>query len=580
MKKYTTMKTRSKPYLLLFFVLFLVHNKVASQSIYTNQIGYTPTSVKKIFVSGDVDIKTFKIINVTTGKVIFSGELSDVNKWSHSGTSVRSADFTGLQEKGKYELLIGKSSRKVNIDANIYEPLGVASLKSYYYARASSPLTEKFAGIYARPAGHPDDQVIIHASAASSERAEGSTIASPGGWYDAGDYNKYIVNSGITVYTLLQLYELFPAYCNDLSLNIPESTNQIPDILDETLVNLRWMLTMQDPNDGGVYHKLTSKKFCGMVNPDEDKLERYVVAKTTAATLDFAAVAAKSSRIFAKFEKELPGLADSCLVAAKDAWKWTQKHPDILYVQPKDIATGAYGDQNIEDEKYWAANELFLTTGDKKYLKDINRKMNITAPHWSKVDALGDFSWLVRKVNGDIKLHADEVKMVKEKLLRSADKYYDIYKNSAFKVSIDSFAWGSNSDLANQGVLLIHAYKVSGKLKYLEAAEACLNYILGANPLDMCFITGFGMNSPMHIHDRRCSADGIEEPIPGLLVGGPTTQARNDCGEDKYTSTYPAMSYLDMECSYATNEIAINWNAPLAFLVNSIHIIKNENKNL
>ena len=123
---------------------------------------------------------------------------------------------------------------------------------------------------------------------------------------------------------------------------------------------------------------------------------------------------------------------------------------------------------------------------------------------------------------------------------------------------------------------MIHAFVVSNESKYFEAAEACLNYILGANPLDKSFVTGFGINSPMHVHDRRCSADSIEKPIPGLLVGGPTTQARGDCGEENYKSKFPALSYLDMECSYATNEIAINWNAPLAFLVNSIDAINSQ----
>jgi endoglucanase len=141
---------------------------------------------------------------------------------------------------------------------------------------------------------------------------------------------------------------------------------------------------------------------------------------------------------------------------------------------------------------------------------------------------------------------------------------------------MNSFSWGSNSDLANQGLLLIHAYKITGEKKYLKVAEDCLHYLLGSNPLNMCFVTGFGDNSPKHIHDRRSTADNIDAPIPGLLVGGPTKAAREDCGEDKYKSSFPALSYLDMECSYSTNEIAINWNAPLAFLINAINVINKE----
>lgn len=561
-------------------MLFLINSHIVAQSVFINQMGYTPGSEKRAFVSGDLEAKTFKIINNTTKEVVYKGNLSDAKAWPYSGTSVRIADFTELQIKGTYSLEIGNESKEIVIDKDINKALGKASLRTYYLARASVPLTKAYAGIYARPMGHPDDQVKIHASAASDKRPEGTIITSPGGWYDAGDYNKYIVNSGITVQTLFQLYELFPAYFENLKLDIPESKSQMPDILDEILVNLRWMLTMQDPNDGGVYHKLTSKSFCGMVMPDEDKLDRYVVVKTTAATLDFAAVTAKAYRILSKFEQQLPGLADTCLTASKNAWQWAQKNPDILYVQPEDISTGAYDDNFIEDEKYWAANELYLSTGEKSYLKGISFKKDNSYLHWSSVGSLADFSWLGSKLNGVLNSDSDKLKVVKEQLLKSADKYYKNYNESAFKVSIDSFAWGSNSDLANQGVLLIHAYLISGETKYFKAAEAALHYILGANPLDQSFVTGFGTNSPMHIHDRRCSADGIDAPIPGLLVGGPTKQARADCGEDQYKSTYPAMSYLDMECSYATNEVAINWNAPLAFLVHALEAIKNENNNL
>jgi len=161
-------------------------------------------------------------------------------------------------------------------------------------------ITADFGGKWTRPAGHPDTAVLVHSSAASALRPEGFKISSPGGWYDAGDYNKYVVNSGISTYTLLLFYQLYPAYCKNYKDNIPESINNISDVMNELLYNLRWMLTMQDPNDGGVYHKLTNKKFCDFIMPDKAKDPRYVVSKSTAASLDFAATMAMASRVFAK----------------------------------------------------------------------------------------------------------------------------------------------------------------------------------------------------------------------------------------------------------------------------------------
>jgi endoglucanase len=562
------MKNRNLQICSLSIVLLLLFSvsTIQAQTILTNQVGFKPNSEKRAFIS-DSEVKTFKIINTSTNEVVYKGEISTPKYWEYSVTKVGIADFSNLNKPGKYSIVVGNSSKAMTIDNTVYDSLGTKSLEAFYLMRASETITEKYAGIYARPLGHPDNIVLIHSSAATEKRPEGFKISSP------GDYNKYIVNSGITVHTLLQLYELFPEYCNTLKLKIPENTNQVPDLLDEIYVNLSWMLTMQDPNDGGVYHKLTSKYFCGMVMPQDDKLDRYVVMKSTAATLDFAAVMAKASRIFSKYEKQYPNLANSCLTASKNAWNWAQKNPNVLYIQPKDISTGEYGDKNIADEKYWAAIELYLSTKNEEYLNNLPIDLKIATPTWSQVEALGAFS-LVSSTDKitDSKIK-DKIESIKQNVLKTANQLYQTHEASAFKISMNSFSWGSNSDLANQGILLIHAYKISGDKKYLKAAEDCIHYILGSNPLNMCFVTGFGDNSPKHIHHRPSSADKIDAPFPGLLVGGPTTAARSDCGEDKYKSSFPALSYLDMECSYSTNEIAINWNAPLAFLVNAINAI-------
>jgi endoglucanase len=559
---------------LIAFSLFFAPSKTEAQIILLDQIGYNTNAEKRAYITSDSLVKTFKISNAETNKIVLNGTISKPKYWEYSGTNVGIADFSSIRKPGTYKISVGNVTKTARIGTRMYDSLGTKSLETYYLARASVAIAEKYAGVYARPLGHPDDTVLIHASAATEERPEGFKISSPGGWYDAGDYNKYMVNSGITVYTLLQLYELFPDYCKKLKLNIPENTNQVPDILDEVMVNLRWMLSMQDPNDGGVYHKLTSKQFCGMIMPQEDTSARYVVMKTTAASLDFAAVMAKSYRIFSNYEKEYPNLANTFLEASKKAWNWAQTNPNVLYVQPKDIVTGQYDDNQLVDEKFWAAIELYLSTKNNDYLTRLPATLKITTPKWSEVESLAAFS-LVSSTDKitDSKIN-ETIGLIKQNLINTADQLYQTSRESAFTIPMETFAWGSNSDLANQGMLLIHGYKITGEKKYLNAAEDCLHYLLGSNPLNSCFVTSFGDQSPKHIHDRRSSADTIEAPIPGLLVGGPTKAARTDCGEDHYNSSFPALSYLDMECSYATNEIAINWNASFAFLVNAINALK------
>ena len=100
-----------------------------------------------------------------------------------------------------------------------------------------------------------------------------------------------------------------------------------------------------------------------------------------------------------------------------------------------------------------------------------------------------------------------------------------------------------------------------------EAAKANLDYLLGRNPLEYCFVTGYGSKSPMNPHHRPSIADGIVAPVPGMLVGGPNKSPSDNCD---YLYSVPALSYTDQTCSYSTNEIAINWNAPFAFILGAI----------
>ncbi len=253
-----------------------------------NQLGYHADAPKIALIRSDAE--GFDVIEAVTGKKVLSGATGAPEYWSFSGDTVRVADFTELTTPGTYRIRTTGSelfSGEFRVGEDVYTDIVKASVKSFYYNRSGFEITPEFGSKWARPAGHPDTAVIIHKSAASASRPEGTVISSPGGWYDAGDYNKYIVNSSITNYTLLLFYQLYPDYCRSLTLNIPESGNDLPDLVDELLYNLRWMLTMQDPADGGVYHKLTNKDFGGFEMPDKAVTPRYVVQKSTQAALGF-----------------------------------------------------------------------------------------------------------------------------------------------------------------------------------------------------------------------------------------------------------------------------------------------------
>jgi endoglucanase len=570
--------------LYIFLIACLTNQLQAQQSdehIRLNQSGFYPNGPKIAVVINDSIDYNFYVVNVNKQDTVYTGKLSNVYHSKNSSLTTRIADFSAFTKTGNYMVVAGnKQSYPFSIQKNVLHQAALASLKGFYYQRMSMPLEEKVAGKWARAEGHPDTVVYIHSSAATTQRPEGTTIASPGGWYDAGDYNKYIVNSGITVATLLSAYEDFSGYFYNLKTNIPESNDKVPDILNEALYNIRWMLTMQDPNDGGVYHKCTNAKFDAMIMPDKATEKRYVVQKSTAATLDLAAVCAQASRVFSKYKKQLPGLSDSCLNAALKAWQWAEKNPDVLYRQNEmnkqfqpAVTTGAYGDNKVDDEFFWAACELYATTANENYRQVIDSldQHKLPLPTWSDVYALGVYTLL----RSHTAKRLANVEGMSKLVIAFADSISNNINTSAFETVIGGnkrdFNWGSNSNAANQSIVLINAYLITQNKKYLNAALTNLDYILGRNATGYCFVTGTGTKSTMHPHHRQSVSDGIDAPVPGLLAGGPNPGRQDGCA---YPFTEPETAYVDVDCSYASNEIAINWNAPLVYIANAMEALQ------
>ena len=557
-----------------------------------NQLGYYTKGPKIAVLTSDYisdnDTKTRLKFFVLTGKdTAFKGQLSYIQQSTNSPIKTRIADFSPLTQNGTFIIYIPDigSSYSFEIKKEVHRASAVAGLKGFYYTRVSMPLSEQFAGKWKRPAGHPDTQVLVHASAATPTRPTATVISSPGGWYDAGDYNKYIVNSGITMGTLLSAYEDFPAYFKISKTNIPESNNAVPDILDEILYNLRWMQTMQDPNDGGVYHKCTNANFDGMVMPGATKLPRYVVQKTTAAALDFAAVMAQSSRILKAFENDFKGLSDSLLKSATAAWLWAVKNPAVVYDQEENnkkfepkITTGAYGDKMLYDEWLWAAAELFATTGTKTYFDSVTRRLpTVTSlPSWNNVGTLAVYT-LIRQKNSLPSFSHHLIPALHKRVIAFADSLIGNVSTNAFYTVMGGaktdFIWGSSAVAANQGIALVNAYLITKDKKYVDHALGNLDYLLGRNATGYCFLTGLGSKRVMRPHHRPSIADGIDEPVPGLLSGGPNPGKQDKC---HYEYSDPERAFSDTDCSFASNEIAINWNAPFVYLANALEALQKQ----
>jgi len=546
-----------------------------------NQVGYFKDRNKYISINSDTDFSGVAYtIEDSSNNVVMSGNNPPTSFWGDANQYVSVIDITPINTSDTYTVTTVDDQISFTVSDTPYDNLVQGAFKYYYYNRVSSAVTAPYGGAWTRNSGHPDTNIIVHSSAASVNRPTGTIISAPKGWYDAGDYNKYIVNSGISTYTLLAAFEHYKSYYENRDFNIPESGDTLPDILDEVLWNLEWMLDMQDNvaggGDGGVYHKLTALGFSARTTmPENYTLDRYVVQKTTAAALNFAAVTAVASRIFEDYAMEKPGLSATLLAASKDAYTWAANNPTVYYNQPADVSTGEYGDTNVTDEFQWAATELFITTGEVQYKNDINiNSIDGGIPGWQFSDPLALIS---------IAFHGDDLQMdldvtaVENKILASANAIKSAIENSAMQIgmSTSEYQWGSNGNASNQTLLLLRAYEISADISFLEAAYKGMDYILGRNGTGTCYVSGYGDKPVLRPHHRISEGDGVGLPVPGMVAGGPhTLQPEGDC---TYTENDPATSYLDDWCSYSTNEITINWNAPFVYAVNALKFYQDSN---
>lgn len=536
---------------------------------YQNQVGFLTKSQKQMAVIGaegeDIVFKS------ASGTEVLKVKVPEAQTWEPAGDTAASlVDFSEIQTAGTYQAYVKDEAvgHPIVIADDALEDATKASIKFFYFQRASMELTEEYAGIYAREAGHPDTSVKYHASTGKTDTE--ATFNGSKGWYDAGDYGKYIVNSGITTYTLLQLYQHNKAYFETLNLNIPESGNKVPDILDEIRWNLDWMLTMQD-EDGGVFHKLTTKQFAGMVMPAKATAQRYAIGKGIEATWNFAAVMTLASEIYKPFDSEF---AKACIDAAQKAVVWATANPYASYEQPSDVGTGTYTGAVAWAAKMWTLIEMYRLSSNPDILDEIKElpvaRRKASLPNWQNSYLLGIYTIAT---NPDI-FEKDLVDTATAIIVETADSYLKGLDNNGYGIALNKgdFNWGSNGTASNKGMLLIHAYILTKDAKYLDAANGIVDYVLGRNPLDLSYLTGYGVNQVMKPHHRPSQSDGIDAPVPGMIAGGPNSGA-TDCAKKFVVPNAAAKSYYDNSCSYATNEVAINWNAPFAYLIGSVQAI-------
>ena len=562
----------------MFFLLIassaMINDARAAESrsvqIKLDQVGYLPDSAKLALVTAQAS--TFEVKRVSDDGTVFTGELSPATQDADTGDSVQIADFSKLKESGTYYLDVpgvGKSWT-FSIRPDVFSRTYYLAMRAFYGQRCGTAvdLGSEFPG-YAHPACHLKGE--FHAS--SGKQGERDNV---GGWHDAGDYGRYVVNSGISTGTVLWTWEIFGPKLRNIKLNIPESGNGTPDILNEARWNLEWMLKMQD-EDGGVWHKQTSEHFPGFVMPEDDHLPSEVIGtgqqpyKSTCATADLAAVAAIAARVYSPFDAKF---AAQNLEAARKAWLWTEKYPNVTFKNPPGISTGEYGDDSCSDERLWAAAELWRTTRERTYsdyvvklYPDFRSSLDRPAPEgWKDVAAMGLWTYALGSGKGaDAAIVAD----IRKRTSKAAQAIVESTRKNPYRVSLrpKDYVWGSNGVAANYAVELLVANVLTPDPAFMESALDNLHYLLGRNAFSLSWVTQVGDNPYRHPHHRPSGADKNAEPWPGLLSGGPNAGRQDDVLRKLPAGLPPAKVYADDQGSYASNEIAINWQASLVFLL-------------
>ncbi len=549
-------------------LLYAVENP--TPAIKVDQVGYLADSPKFAVVSAPA--KTFEIRRSTDGKVEFSSNLGPPVFDPLTGDTVQTADFSPFRLPGTYYIQIpgvGKSWT-FTVSKNVYDHAYYLAMRAFYGQRCGTAvdLGPEFPG-YTHAACH------LHGQFHPSSGAKGPRD-NLGGWHDAGDYGRYMVNSGVATGTLLWAWEIFGRSLSPIHLQIPESGNGTPDILNEVRWNLKWMLAMQD-TDGGAWHKQTSEHFPGFIAPEQDTQPSQVIGtgappyKSTCATADLAAVAAIAARVYKPYD---PQFAAQALDAAERAWRWADHYPNVTFRNPPGITTGEYGDFNCADERLWAAAELWRTTGDATYHQFFLKGY---APYLASLDSPPSANWssmapmalrtyvLAHRKDADAGAQA----AIRARILTAANAIVARTAANPYHVSLQAkdFVWGSNGIAAQYGMDLLIANILEPNPDFVNTARENLHYLLGRNTFSLCWVTQLGEHAVQHPHHRP-SADGKQPgPWPGMLAGGPNVGRQDPVLATLPRNLPPAKVYADETASYASNEIAINWQASLVFLL-------------
>ena len=533
-----------------FPIGFDLHKSV-SRSIKINQYGYSPGARKYAYVGDwlgsaghlplDECTEEFCVVDEKSGRVAFRGtpklrmRHDKKESWSTStegnlsGEDVYELDFSPLTTPGHYFVVIPGVGRSLGfrLAGDVYAEPFYRCARAIFHQRCGVGLTEPCSQYprkpcHRTPAMEISATIVEHGSEDEDELVKkdpavktGKTLEAWGDYHDAADYDRLIGHVRIPA-VLLTLYEMFPHAFTDGQLNLPESGNGIPDLVDEARWGVDFWARMQD-EDGGVRGGAGPNAVV-TAPPDRDHNPIYVYSKDPLSSLSLAAIAAQMARVL----DDLGRKPESAfyLRRAEKAWKYGIGRGGEKF----NIACGL------------AAAELFKTTGRPEYHEVFLKEKPAEWDTVAQERHLGHFAWNAWMSYATCRRPAVDGKVqqaCRQRIVSMAERELEHMESFAYRMPYTGvggrplrYGWACGTNFFSGGEFCIMAWRLTGQKRYRDGALLAGDASLGCHPTGLVFITGVGQRHvrwALHPCSNPLAAkigSPVRETLPGIPIFG------------------------------------------------------------
>ena len=596
--------------------IYYVHDPVniRSEAVHVSQIGFRADDpYKNAYLSvwmgngGGYNYPEnldFSIIDDNTNQKVFNGKAAMQWKGSvpegigtnvnHSGTDVICLDFSSFCIPGRYRICVEGigCGYPFNIGESTWEHAFLISMKGHYNQRSGIPMGPPYTDFVRPRSFRPEDGVVAYQSTCSlmnsgnglnalgtDKNNFGNLCAGKtdkivpdawGGTMDAGDFDRRIQHlAAPRLY--LELLELHPEYFRNISLNIPESGNDLPDIVDESLYGLDVYRRLQMP-DGGIRGGIESSEHPAGELSYQPQMTTMVYAPDPWSSYIYAGVAARASlalKTLGKTER-----AEIWRTSALKAMEWAETEYAKWTSSPDYAKFTERAKNTVPVERNLAAVELYRLTNDKRWNKVYISTRNMES---NRTEAAFVYARIDKSLT-DKKIRQEDI----DHIITLANQLVEISGKSTYGITTATpgralGSWESNYSIpASQ--TLVRAHYLTGDIQYLKTIVRSALFSAGANPMNLCLTTGLGINNvihPLHIDSRNTGQDApvgitVCGPCEVAVYGKPTTkEGRRVAAEctPAAVSWPSAESYFDVYRWASMNEYTVDGNmGPTAYI--------------